>query len=179
MNAQQFRTPPVDELIVINRKLHPITILIDNVLDTYNIGSIFRLADAISAKEVVICGASETPPNSRIKKASINTWQWVNWRHEDSAAEAIRKLKIQSPKLRVYVVEQDPRSKQFQEVSYELPCAVVVGNETNGVTKDVLDLADEIVVLPMWGVNNSLKVMVSCGIVLYEIMKRVYPERTK
>jgi tRNA G18 (ribose-2'-O)-methylase SpoU len=49
--------------------------------------------------------------------------------------------------------------------------AIVVGNETYGVSKEVLDMADEIVELPMWGVNKSLNVMVSCGIILYEAMK--------
>ena len=48
-----------------------------------------------------------------------------------------------------------------------------MGNETYGVSKEVLDLADTIVELPMWGINTSLNVMVSCGIVLYEIMKRL------
>lgn len=85
----------------------------------------------------------------------------------------IVKLKIKNEKLKIIAVEQDPRSRPFSEVQYELPLALVVGNETYGVSKEVLDLADLIVELPMWGVNKSLNVMVSCGIVLYEIMKQL------
>lgn len=177
MNAAQLRTQPVDDTVLQTRKVNPITILCDNVLDTYNVGSIFRLADAISAEKVILCGATETPPNSRIKKASINTWQWVKWEYAPRAKDALENLKSQSASrrtnIKIYVVEQDERSKPFDTVSYEFPCVVVVGNETNGVGKDVLDMADQIVELPMWGVNTSLNVMVSCGIILYEIMKKV------
>lgn len=153
------------------------TIILDNVLDTYNVGSIFRLADAIAAEKVILCGQTLTPPNSRIKKASINTTGWVNWSYEESASFAITKLKTLNPKPSVIAVEQDKRSKPFDSVKYEFPLAVVVGNETTGVSKDVLAMADTIVELPMWGINKSLNVMVSLGIVLYEIMKPIKEKR--
>ena len=55
---------------------------------------------------------------------------------------------------------------------YEFPLAIVVGNETHGISKEALDMADTIVELPMWGINKSLNVMVSLGIILYEVMKQ-------
>ena len=153
-------------------KRNPITIILDNVLDTYNVGSIFRLADAVAAEKVILCGQTLTPPNSRIKKASINTWQWVSWQYLPTASEAVAQCRMLNAKCQISAVEQDPRSQPFYQVKYELPLAIVVGNETTGVSKDVLDMADMIVELPMWGVNKSLNVMVSCGIILYEIMKQ-------
>ncbi len=145
--------------------------MLDNVLDTYNVGSIFRLADAVAAEKVILCGQTLTPPNSRIKKASINTTGWVNWEYAPSAKEALANLKSQISNLKIIAVEQDPRSKPFHKVDYQFPIAIVVGNETTGVSREVLDMADIIVELPMWGINKSLNVMVSCGIVLYEISK--------
>jgi len=142
-------------------------------LDTYNVGSIFRLADAIAAEKVYLCGLTETPPNTRIKKASINTWQWVNWEYCQTTIEAITKIRSQNSKTQIIAVEQDSRSKPFDEAHYELPCAIIVGNETSGISKEVLDIVDLIVELPMWGVNVSLNVMVSCGIVLYELIKQL------
>ena len=56
-------------------------------------------------------------------------------------------------------------------MDYQLPIALVVGHETVGVSKEVLEIADQIVEIPMWGVNKSLNVMVSLGIVLYEVIK--------
>jgi len=158
----------VDPEIAGSIKKYPITIILDNVLDTYNVGSIFRLADAVAAENVILCGDTLTPPNSRIKKASINTTGWVNWEYEKNTVDAIAKLK----NYQIVAVEQDSRSKPFYAVKYEFPLAIVVGHESNGVSKEVLDMADMIVEMPMWGINTSLNVMVSCGIILYEIMKQ-------
>lgn len=162
----------MDAEVAKSMKKHPISIILDNVLDTYNVGSIFRLADAVAAEKVYLCGQTLTPPNSRIKKASINTWQWVEWEYVSTAKEAIEQCRMLNAEYRIIAVEQDPRSKPFYEVTYEIPLAIVVGNETTGVSKEVLDMADIIVELPMWGINKSLNVMVSCGIILYEIMKQ-------
>jgi len=175
LNARELRTTPVDVEKAKKIQRNPITIICDNVLDTYNVGSIFRLADAVAAEKVILCGATETPPNSKIKKASINTWQWVNWQYAETATAAIVKIKNQRSNTQIIAVEQDKRSVPFYKVEYQFPLAIVVGNETYGVSKEVLDMADAIVELPMWGVNKSLNVMVSCGIVLYEVMKHLLP----
>ena len=181
MNARELRTTPVDLTASKKIRKNPITIICDNVLDTYNVGAIFRLADAVAAEKVYLCGATETPPNSKIKKASINTWQWVNWQYAETAIAVIFRLRQYyggqaNAKCQIVAVEQDKRSKPFDKVEYKFPLAVIVGNETYGVSKEILDIADEIVELPMCGVNKSLNVMVSCGIVLYKIIQRVCPE---
>src|SRR6185369_13323277 len=154
-------------------KKNPIYIVLDNVLDTYNIGAVFRLADAVAAEKVILCAGSETPPNHRIKKASINTTEWVAWEYYPTAAEAIADLKLKIKDVQVIAVEQDERSVPYDAVDYQFPVAIVVGNETDGVSKEVLDMADHIVEMPMWGVNISLNVMVSLGIVLYEVTKHL------
>lgn len=173
LNARQLRTTKPEPEVAKSIKKNPIYIILDNVLDTYNVGSIFRLADAVAAEKVYLCGETLTPPNSRIKKASINTSAWVTWQYAETATATILNIKNQISNIKIIAVEQDPRSKTFYEVKYEFPIAIVVGNETNGVSKEVLDIADTIVELPMWGVNKSLNVMVSLGIVLYEIMQGV------
>jgi tRNA G18 (ribose-2'-O)-methylase SpoU len=96
----------------------------------------------------------------------------VEWKYTPTAMDAITECKVKSEKCKVVAVEQDRRSKLFYTVRYELPLAIVVGNETHGVSKDVLDKADMIVEMPMWGINKSLNVMVSCGIILYTIMEK-------
>ena len=169
LNAAQLRTTKAKPKEFKKLKKKPIYIILDNVLDTYNIGAIFRLADAVAAEEVIICGQSEIPPNTRIKKASINTTEWVKWRYFSTAAEAITKLKIENCKLKIVCVEQDAKSIFYTKFDWQFPVAVVVGNETNGISKEVLAMCDAIVELPMFGVNISLNVMVSLGIVLYQI----------
>ncbi len=173
LGAAELRTTKSSSSLRRLIKKNPVYIVLDNVMDTYNIGAIFRLADAVAATGVYLCGMTEAPPNSRIKKASINTTEWVHWSHASTAAEALRELKSQIPNLKIYAVEQDARSVRYDNVKYSFPIALVVGHETSGVTKEVLDMADSIVEIPMWGVNKSLNVMVSLGIVLFEAMKSV------
>jgi tRNA G18 (ribose-2'-O)-methylase SpoU len=172
LNAKELRTVPVDEKEAHKIPKNDIYLILDNVLDTYNVGSIFRLADAVSIQKIYLCGETLTPPNSKIKKASINTWGWVDWEYSKSAFDAVSNLKTQIPKLQTYVVEQDNRSVPFYSVKFEFPIALVVGNETYGCSEEVKKAADQIVELPLWGVNKSLNVMVCTGIVLYEIMRQ-------
>jgi tRNA G18 (ribose-2'-O)-methylase SpoU len=172
LNAKELRTTELDESVKRSIKKNPVTIILDNVLDTYNVGSIFRLADAVAAEKVILCGETLTPPNSRIKKASINTWQWVDWEYQPTALGAIAALRKTTPGISVVAVEQDSRSISFEKAVYSFPLAIVVGHESYGVSREVLDVADQIVEMPMWGINKSLNVMVSCGIILYEIMKQ-------
>lgn len=164
-------------------KKNEIYIVLDNVLDTYNIGSIFRLADAVASKKIYLCGQTETPPNHRIKKASINTTEVVEWEYAESAVGAIRKLTSEVKKMQLHLgggqrlqivaVEQAKNSLPYDQFEYKLPICLVVGHESDGVSKEVLDMADAIVELPMFGVNKSLNVMVSLGIVLYEVIERI------
>lgn len=147
-----------------------IYIVLDNVLDTYNIGSIFRLADAVAAKKIYLCQGSETPPNHRIKKASINTTEWVDWEYSESTTKTINDLRKTINNIQVVAIEQTSYSIAYDQFNYKLPIALVIGHESDGVSKDVLDLCDGVVELPMHGVNVSLNVMVSLGIVLYQVI---------
>lgn len=167
LNAKQLRViePTAEQLAKIKRR--DIYIICDNILDTYNIGSIFRLADAVAAKCVFLCGKTETPPYHRISKAAVGTEKWVPWKRQPTAEAAIENLKLKVENLKVVAIEQSKKSNDFREVNYKEPIAFVVGHETTGVSKEVLKLVDEIVEIPTYGVNRSLNVMVSLAIVLF------------
>lgn len=168
----RVKTPTEEELNRVKETRQEIYIVLDNVLDTYNIGSVFRLADAVGAKKIYLCKGSETPPNTRIQKASIGTWQWVEWEYFEKTADAIKNLKLKIKNLRVIGVELDERAVDYTKADYSLPVALVVGHESDGISKEVLDMCDEIVELPQLGINKSLNVMVSLGIVLYEVLEK-------
>lgn len=162
-------TPSEKELK--NIKRNPIYLILDNIIDTYNIGSLFRLADAAGVEKLYICGESEYPPSSRIHKAAVGTENWVPWEKKDSTLELIKELK--SKGIKIITVEQDSRSVNYKELNNKIsfPCAVVVGNETTGVNKKILDLSDLIVELPMYGINNSFNVWGSAAIIVYKILE--------
>lgn len=180
LNAKQLRKGTLrlrsGQVGEIGRR-NDIYIVLDNILDTYNVGSIFRLADAVAAKKVYLCGQTETPPNTRIKKASINTTEWVEWSYAEKAIDVIYDLRLTINDIQIVAIEQSKNSVQYDKFDYKLPICLVVGNETNGVSKEVLNMVDGlpagqagIVELPMFGVNKSLNVMVSLGIVLYQVI---------
>ena len=152
-------------------KRNPIYFVLDNVLDTYNIGSIFRLADAVAAEKIYICGDSQYPPSSRIHKAAVGTEEWVPWEKRDNTLDVIRELKEKG--IQVVSVEQDKNSIPFTNLTtrINLPIALVVGHETTGVSKDVLEESDLIVELPMFGINKSINVWGSLAIVTYKVIE--------
>lgn len=172
MNAKELRLFKAKKKDLQNLSKQEIYILLDNVLDTYNIGSVFRLAEAIGAKKVFLTAGSETPPNHRIKKASINTTELVDWAYFEKPEDAVLNLKQTVPGIKIISVEQTSDSKLYTDFEFSLPVCLIVGNETTGVSDQVLALSDAIVELPMFGINISLNVMVSLGIVLYEVIRQ-------
>lgn len=172
LGAKELRVSKGDPEVYKKLKKNPVYIVLDNVLDTYNVGAVFRLADAVAASKVFLCGDTETPPNHRIKKASINTTEWVEWEYADTTSDAIEKLRKEVPGIQIVAVEQSDKSVPYDEAEYKFPIALIVGHESYGVSQDVMDASDLIVELPMWGVNKSMNVMVSLAITLFEVMKR-------
>src|SRR3989344_3231124 len=93
LGAKELRKTPPTPVTIKTIKRNPIYFVLDSVIDTYNIGSMFRLADAVAAEKLYICGETEYPPNSRIHKAAIGTEEWVPWEHNNSVIQLISKLK--------------------------------------------------------------------------------------
>lgn len=174
LNALQLRNGDhqIDKSQIERQEIY---IILDNVLDTYNIGSVFRLADAVGAKKIYLCGGTETPPNHRIKKASINTTEIVDWEYFPTTLEAISNIQYQISNIKIVAVELAENSVPYTEYKYELPVALVVGHESDGVSPEVLAKCDAVVELPMYGINISLNVMVSLAITLYEVLRQTSP----
>lgn len=171
LNAQQLREyqPNEKDLLEIRKTRKEIYLLLDNIYDTYNIGGLFRLSDAVGVKTMYLCGRTECPPNPRIHKSSVGTHKIVDWEYCSSAQEQIKKMKKQNPKLTTIAVEQAENSVQISQVSTQLPVLLVVGDETNGVSPSVLQICDQVVEIPMLGVNKSLNVIVSAAMVLSKL----------
>lgn len=171
LDAKKLRLSEHDPNTFKKIKRNPIYIIVDNVLDTYNIGSIFRLADAVAVEKVFLCAGTETPPHHRIKKSSINTTEWVPWEYSESALSAINTLKSKVKNIQIIAVEQNEKSVPYDKIAYSFPVALIIGHETDGVSQEALAASDYIAELPMFGINISLNVMVSLGIMLYEVVK--------
>lgn len=151
-------------------KRNPIVLVLDNVLDTYNIGSFFRLADAVGAQKIYLCGPVVTPPNLKIHRASIGTWKWVPWEQCSSTVDCLAKLKKDG--YEVVICEQDKSSVLYTKAKYKFPLAIVAGSESFGVGEEVRQLANQIVEIPMYGINISLNVLVATSIIVYDALNK-------
>lgn len=152
-------------------KRNPIYLVLDNIIDTYNIGSLFRLGDAIACEKMFLCGDMEYPPASRIHKAAVGTENWVPWEKRDNPIDVVKELRGQG--VQIITVEQNSNSIPYSQLtSYaQFPLAIVCGNETEGVSKKVLELSDVIVEFPMYGINHSFNVWGSTAIVAYKVLE--------
>jgi 23S rRNA (guanosine2251-2'-O)-methyltransferase len=154
---------------------NPIVLILDNVLDTYNIGSFFRLADAIAAEKIYLCGPVVTPPNIKIHRSSIGTWKWIPWEHFEKTTDCIKQLKKDG--YQIIACEQNKDSINYQKAKYKFPIALVAGSESYGISPKILELTDQIVEIPMYGINISLNVLVATAVISYDITSKLPKNR--
>lgn len=175
LNSHQLRKTNIRRAKKIGSKTkkQEIVLVLDNVLDTYNIGSFFRLADAIGAQKIYLCGPCVTPPNIKIHRASIGTWKFVPWEHFDNTIDCVKKLS--SLGYFLTACELSEHSLPYNKANYKSPMALILGSEVNGVGKDVLRLVNQTVEIPMFGVNHSLNVLVAASVISYQFL--TYPSK--
>jgi tRNA G18 (ribose-2'-O)-methylase SpoU len=176
LNSHQIRASKVVESQKLQKEIkrNPLVLVLDNVLDTYNIGSFFRLADALGAQKIYLCGPVVTPPNIKIHRASIGTWKWIPWEQFDSTIECLQRLKSQG--YQIVACEQDKKSVNYLKAKYNTPIALIAGSESSGISHKVLEKVDQIVEIPMYGINISLNVLVATSIIGYDILAKILPK---
>lgn len=149
----------------------PIIAVLENVRSAYNVGSVFRTADAFLIEAVYICGYTAYPPHKEIRKTALGADETVSWKHFKNIAEAIQEIRRLGYK--VYAVEQAADSYKLQAISYEPDekIAVVFGNEVTGVEQSTIEQCDGCIEIPQLGMKHSLNISVAAGIVLWELVR--------
>jgi len=173
LNSHQLRQSGVGESQKkqLQIKRNPLVLVLDGVLDTYNIGSFFRLADALGAQKIYLCGPVVTPPNLKIHRSSIGTWKWIPWEHFDQTQDCLSQLKTEGYQL--VACEQSVNSLNYISAKYTGPVAIIAGSESDGVGDSVLKKCDITVEIPMYGINKSLNVLVATAIIAFDIINKL------
>ena len=146
-------------------------LVLENIRSAYNVGAMFRTADGAGIDKIFLIGHTPTPidrfgrPQSEIQKTSLGASEYIPWEHYESAQSML--LQLQSKGVCVVAVEQTKNSISITDYLEPLQVAYVLGNEVEGVSQTILDIADTIIELPMLGKKESLNVSVTAGIVLY------------
>ncbi|NVP17943.1 TrmH family RNA methyltransferase [Candidatus Gracilibacteria bacterium] len=144
-------------------------ILLDSIRSMQNVGAIFRNADGAGFEKVILTGTCPTPPRNDISKTALGAETFIDWEYYSNPFEILDILRKKG--YSIISVELDPRSVQYSELFKEKNdnVVLVMGNEILGVNKEILDISDKIVIIPMRGKKESLNVSVAAGIVMYAV----------
>jgi 23S rRNA (guanosine2251-2'-O)-methyltransferase len=148
----------------------PAALLLENVRSLYNVGSLFRTADAAGAAELVLSGITGRPPHKGIQKTALGAQDRVRWSYFGSSVYAATHL--QSRGFELTVLETTPAAVDLFDWVPRFPVCVILGHEVDGVTPPLLEMADRHVRIPMLGHKHSLNVSVAGGVLLYELLRK-------
>ena len=147
--------------------------MLHNIRSVYNVGSIFRTADAAGVEKIILCGYTPTPvdrfgnPRKDLAKVALGAEKTIPWVQVKTLAAAIKQLKKDG--YFVAAVEQDKNSTPLFAYKSPKKLALVLGNEVRGLPKQSLKLCDVVLEIPMRGKKESLNVSVAAGIAMFAL----------
>lgn len=151
-------------------------VVLDNIRSIHNVGSIFRTSDALGVTKIYLCGITPTPidrfgrERTDLHKAALGAEKTVPWEHYSSTFDLVTSLKKDG--YSVVCVEQSDNSIDYKDVTPTSKTVFVFGNEVDGVSKEILGLADIVAEIQMLGEKESLNVSVSFGVAMFRILNR-------
>jgi tRNA G18 (ribose-2'-O)-methylase SpoU len=169
LRMEELNRKSVDEFK--ESEKNPVIAVLENIRSAYNVGSVFRTADAFLIESIFITGYTAKPPHKEIAKTALGAQDTVDWKHFETTSDAIGDLKKEGYK--VYVVEQVTDSISLEKLS-DLnieKIAFIFGNEVTGVDEKIISLCDGCIEIPQFGMKHSLNISVAAGIVLWESVK--------
>ncbi len=155
-------------------------VILDNIRSALNVGSIFRTSSGIGINKIFLCGITPTPfetgkkfenQNRKRKdfiKTSLGAEDEIAWEYKEDILEVIKELKEKN--FEIVALEQDEKSIDYKNLNLEKEnVAVIIGSETDGIQKEVLNLSNKITEIPMLGLKESLNVTIAFAILAYRI----------
>lgn len=153
-----------------------VRLLLDGIRSVHNVGSIFRTAETVGVRKIYCAGTTPTPVD-RFKrkrpdfaKVALGAEVMIEWEHIDEPMSVASSLKKEG--FQVVALEQAEGSVDYKSITTSDRCLIILGAEVDGVSKDLLRLADVIAEIPMRGQKESLNVSVSAGIFLFRLFDR-------
>jgi len=153
-------------------------VVLHNIRSLYNVGSIFRTADAAGCEKIYLCGITPAPldrfgePRQQLTKVSLGAEKFVTWEKAGSTTRLIDRLKKEG--YQILALEINRRAIPYYQL--RLPAAelkktaLMLVSETKGLSRAVLERADKILEIPLHGRKESLNVAVAFGIVTFHLV---------
>ena len=156
-----------------------LSLILHDIRSAYNVGAIFRTADGAGVKKIYLSGYTSCSPDKNkthktqadkmIEKTALGAEKNISWEKCANLKKLLKKFKKQ--KIAVVALEKTKNSTDINKFKISFPAALILGNEIDGVSKDVLKKCDAIISIPMRGKKESLNVSVAAGIAMYELLK--------
>lgn len=150
-------------------------LVLDNLRSVENTASIFRSADGFGVGKIVLVGTTPAPVDrfgrarADFAKVSLGSEKSVEWVYVQEVSKELSELKKEG--YEIIALEQHPDSKRLRDFKSSEKFALIVGSEVEGVSKEALELSDEVVEIPMMGMKESLNVSVAAGVAMYHLLK--------
>lgn len=145
-----------------------ISLLLDNIQDPGNMGTILRTADSLNMKQIIVSKGSADVYNLKVVRSTMGAIFRVKVIEVENLATVIKEMK--KHKIKVYATDLQT-DKSIYDVDYS-KSAIVIGNEANGVSSRVLEEASERIKIPMIGKTESLNAAVATSVILYEAFRK-------
>ncbi len=156
-------------LNVIESDKTPLFLLLDQISDVRNFGAIIRTAECTGVNGIIIQKKGAAPINGDTVKTSAGAVFKVPICKVDHIKDAMFHLQASGIKV---IAATEKTKNTIYDVSFEMPCAIIMGSEGKGITPSIIKLADERAKLPLYGEIESLNVSVACGAFLYEVVRQ-------
>lgn len=166
--AQEYAT--VEDILASanERNEKPFIIICDEIEDPHNLGAIVRTAEACGVHGIIIPKRRSASLNATVAKAASGALEYMPVARVTNIASTIDELK----KRGVWVFGADMGGEDYTRSDFDLPCAIVIGNEGSGIGALTAKKCDKIISLPMCGKINSLNASVAAGVLMYEVVRK-------
>ncbi|MBU1557500.1 TrmH family RNA methyltransferase [Patescibacteria group bacterium] len=159
---------------MISKSKKEIYLILPDIRSVYNVGAIFRTADACGVSKIYLTGYTPRPEDrfgrerKDVAKSALGAEKTVPWEYREKLEDLIDELKNKG--IEIVAVEQDKNSIDYKNFEVTKATAFIFGNEVEGLSKNILTKMDRIIEIPMVGEKESLNVSVSAGIVLFRVL---------
>lgn len=155
---------------IITKKKDSLIVILDGLKDPHNLGAILRTCEATNVDGVIIPKNRSVRLNDTVSKVSTGAIEHVKVCEVANLAQTIEKLKTEG--YWIVGAEHEQKSQNYWDLKYDMPVALVIGSEGEGVSRLVKEKCDFLIDIPMSGKINSLNASVSTAIIIYEIRRQ-------
>lgn len=156
-----------------DQSTNSIRLIANDIQNPINVGSLFRLADALGIEHLYLSGSTPTPPSRKITKTSRSAEKYVSYSINNNALELITKLKQENYLIISLEITSNSIDIQTLDLKHWTKVCLIIGSENEGTAQVLLDASDQTVHIPMLGEKSSMNLSNACAIAVYELSSRL------